>query len=204
MKKLITKLTLSISLAWVSLVFVGCGGKTDKADNAKTEQTSSNEGENSGENNPDSSVREIVTGATSVTAPVGWAVIESPEFKCNVAWPDSRKLKKNCTAELDGGEFVFSFGAAERPGRQQENVTVEAVANMTEMQMRFGDELLSESTEEDGTFIRDFAFGDEERTVFGRIFVRKTDLWLISAEFPSGKEQDPRIKYFFEKFKPLK
>ena len=203
--KRIALLTLNISLAWAVLVFIGCGGPAEKTVNVENEQASSNESENSGQsqNSVVHSIQEIVTGATSATPPEGWAVVESPEFKCNIAWPESHELERDCAAKLDDGEFTFGFGSIERTEHQQETVTIEAVVNITEMQMQRKEKLLSETTKENGILRRDFASRGKD-TVFARIIVQKTHVWLITAVFPNGKEQDPRVKYFFEKFEPLK
>ena len=104
-------------------------------------------------------------------------------------------------AEFDEGELIFSFAMADRDEKHQKDYTSQGLGNVFEYLMQLEDgQLFSDSTELEETFIRDFGYRNDTKTILGRIFVRKTRFWIINAVFTNGKENDPRVKYFFEQF----
>lgn len=180
-------------------LLLGCDdSESDEQTSTATAESSTDE--NSSEFKP--TYREIVTGMTNTDRPEGWSVIDSSEeFRCNVAWPDSTELIRDCAAELEDGDLIFGFSMVDRNERHQNDFTLEAVANNFEAMMRLGPEkLLSETSRSGGTLIRIFGYRNDKQTVLAKLCVQDERFWLVNVVFDNSMEDDPRIKFFFENF----
>lgn len=180
-------------------LLLGCDdSESDEQTSTATAESSTDE--NSSEFKP--TYREIVTGMTNTDRPEGWSVIDSSEeFGCNVAWPDSTELIRDCAAELEDGDLIFGFSMVDRNERHQNDFTLEAVANNFEAMMRLGPEkLLSETSRSGGTLIRIFGYRNDKQTVLAKLCVQDERFWLVNVVFANSMEDDPRIKFFFENF----
>lgn len=181
----------------VSLCFLGGCGNADKKETSKT----------SGEPEKQKSAEvelftQIVSGKAGPTdMPEEWGVVESDEFQCMIAWPESLELSEASVAEFEDGEFTFVFASSERTEEHQNDYTFEAVANLTEAGMRVGDEKILSETSETPVFLRQLVNRGDDYTQIGRIYVTEARFWVVAVTFPNGRQEDSRIKYFFEQFK---